>query len=246
MEEPGTEQLLESWARLVLMSAMPGKGIRIVGATGSWKSAVLNTVIDRLEHTGHSLFVIRALRTHRNIPFTAISRLDLRARHGHPVVGLADNLAAQFASHHRPVMVIDDFHHVDAYSLAVLEDALRRSDCPLITAVPGAVFLSPDQLAVTSSRVESIIHIDIATAPPKPAPEETAPSGVPLTPRETEVGILTGHLSNWDIAERLKISVRTVENHVSNAIRKTGLPRAELAQHAMKSMISQEPTGLHQ
>jgi DNA-binding CsgD family transcriptional regulator len=33
---------------------------------------------------------------------------------------------------------------------------------------------------------------------------------------------LAGHRSNVEIAEHLGISARTVENHISNALRKTG------------------------
>jgi DNA-binding NarL/FixJ family response regulator len=43
-----------------------------------------------------------------------------------------------------------------------------------------------------------------------------------LTEREVEVAALAGYLSNVEIGERLRISARTVENHISNALRKTG------------------------
>ncbi|MFK4640141.1 helix-turn-helix transcriptional regulator [Paenarthrobacter histidinolovorans] len=43
----------------------------------------------------------------------------------------------------------------------------------------------------------------------------------PLTEREIEVAVLAGHRSNVEIAEHLGISTRTVENHISNALRKT-------------------------
>jgi DNA-binding CsgD family transcriptional regulator len=44
----------------------------------------------------------------------------------------------------------------------------------------------------------------------------------PLTEREIEVAILAGHHTNVEIAEQLGISARTVENHISNALRKSG------------------------
>jgi DNA-binding CsgD family transcriptional regulator len=43
-----------------------------------------------------------------------------------------------------------------------------------------------------------------------------------LTDRETEIALLAGYRSNVEIAEQLGISARTVENHISNALRKTG------------------------
>lgn len=47
-------------------------------------------------------------------------------------------------------------------------------------------------------------------------------STTPLTVREIEIAALAGHRSNFEIAEHLGISPRTVENHISNALRKTG------------------------
>ena len=45
----------------------------------------------------------------------------------------------------------------------------------------------------------------------------------PLSPRELEIaGLVAGGLSNRAIAERLVISERTVENHVSRILHKTG------------------------
>lgn len=44
----------------------------------------------------------------------------------------------------------------------------------------------------------------------------------PLSAREIEIAILAGHQSNIEIASRLGISTRTVENHVSRALKKTG------------------------
>ena len=53
----------------------------------------------------------------------------------------------------------------------------------------------------------------------------------PLTPREREVRALVSHgLPDKQIAERLHISVKTVEKHVGSALRKTGARnRTELA-----------------
>ena len=54
------------------------------------------------------------------------------------------------------------------------------------------------------------------------------------SPRETEVlGMLGEHLSNAQIAQRLFISDRTVESHVSSLLRKLGLgDRRALAGYA--------------
>lgn len=50
-----------------------------------------------------------------------------------------------------------------------------------------------------------------------------------LTPREREIAPLTATLTNREIAERLTLSVRTVENHVARAMKKLGISsRTEL------------------
>jgi predicted ATPase/DNA-binding CsgD family transcriptional regulator len=58
-----------------------------------------------------------------------------------------------------------------------------------------------------------------------------------VSPREAEVlTLLSGHLSNAQIAAKLNISVRTVENHVSSLLRKYGaVDRRALAIAAMES-----------
>ena len=54
---------------------------------------------------------------------------------------------------------------------------------------------------------------------------------LPLTDREREIVVLLGRgLSNRDIAERLTLSIRTVEGHIYKAMGKTGTAsREELA-----------------
>ena len=65
----------------------------------------------------------------------------------------------------------------------------------------------------------------------------------PLTPREREIAPLTATLSNRDIAERLTLSVRTVENHIARAMKKLGVAsRTELPG---AFMTSGQSTGGH-
>lgn len=54
------------------------------------------------------------------------------------------------------------------------------------------------------------------------APDRVS-SGPQLTQREREIALLAGRLTNSDIAERLSLSPRTVENHLARAMRKMGV-----------------------
>ncbi|GBF82025.1 response regulator transcription factor [Aphanothece sacrum] len=66
------------------------------------------------------------------------------------------------------------------------------------------------------------------------------PSNVELTPTELKVVQLVAQgLANREIAEKLNVSQRTIESHVSNMLNKTNLHnRTELARWAMESNMA--------
>jgi DNA-binding NarL/FixJ family response regulator len=75
------------------------------------------------------------------------------------------------------------------------------------------------------------------------ARREVRPTGEPaLTPRETEVlRLVAKGLTARQIAERLTLSHRTVENHVQNALRKLQLTnRVELTRYAIEQGLDAE------
>ncbi|MGB2927049.1 MAG: response regulator transcription factor [Limnothrix sp.] len=65
------------------------------------------------------------------------------------------------------------------------------------------------------------------------------PSNVELTPTETKVvSFVSQGLSNREISEKLSVSQRTIESHVSNMLNKTNLSnRTELARWAMDNSL---------
>ncbi|KUM35565.1 transcriptional regulator [Arthrobacter sp. EpRS71] len=71
---------------------------------------------------------------------------------------------------------------------------------------------------------------------------KSEPPGSSLTLREIEVALVAGQHSNQDIAEQFGISIRTVESHISNALRKTDTTTrkqlADLIRNAPKSLAS--------
>ena len=66
------------------------------------------------------------------------------------------------------------------------------------------------------------------------------PSNVELTPTETKVVQLVAQgLSNRQVADKLSVSQRTIESHVSNMLNKTSLKnRTELARWAMENCMA--------
>ncbi|UTX53095.1 helix-turn-helix transcriptional regulator [Leucobacter aridicollis] len=65
-----------------------------------------------------------------------------------------------------------------------------------------------------------------------------------LTPREREIAPLTATLSNREIAERLTLSVRTVENHIARSMKKLGISsRGELSAAVSNAPKSGSATG---
>jgi DNA-binding CsgD family transcriptional regulator len=60
------------------------------------------------------------------------------------------------------------------------------------------------------------------------------PDAVDLTPREREIALLAAAgSSSREIADRLVVSVRTVDNHLQNAYRKLGVTRRQDLPHVL-------------
>lgn len=97
----------------------------------------------------------------------------------------------------------------------------------------------PEELVaqVESSLKQAQRLIDHSSRSSQLAPTIHVDESVALTPTETKVVQLVSQgLSNRDIAERLNVSQRTIESHVSNMLNKTNLHnRTELARWAIES-----------
>jgi two-component system response regulator DegU len=110
-------------------------------------------------------------------------------------------------------------------ALETLADAIRA-------AARGESWLSP---AVAQQVVRRAVG-NPPVEPPEPLP-------LPLTPREMEVlRLLAQGLNNATIAERLVVTKRTVQNHVSNVYGKLGVStRTEAALIAIRHRLVQVP-----
>jgi len=112
-------------------------------------------------------------------------------------------------------------------ALETLADAVRA-------AARGESWLSP---AVASQMVRRAVG--------QAAASSSTPVTVDLTPRETEVlCLLAQGLDNAAIAERLALTMRTVQNHVSNIYGKLGVStRTEAALYAIRhGLVQISPT----
>ncbi|MFH8340991.1 response regulator [Streptomyces sp. AM6-12] len=114
-------------------------------------------------------------------------------------------------------------------STAELLDAVRR------TAVGDAVF-TPGLAGLVLGEYRRL------AAEPAPAPDAGRPGAPRLTERETEVlRLVAKGLSYKQIAERLVISHRTVQNHVQNTLGKLQLHnRVELVRYAIERGLDEE------
>ncbi len=75
----------------------------------------------------------------------------------------------------------------------------------------------------------------VGTAP-RPPDVGSFSAALSLTDREREVVLLAGTRSNREVAERLGLSVRTVENHLARAASKTGIRSREELFHLVESL----------
>ncbi|WP_418789558.1 LuxR C-terminal-related transcriptional regulator [Paenarthrobacter ilicis] len=154
-------RVFESEVQRILDFVARGIGVRVIGAAGSGKTAVVRNVVTNLEKTGVMVHAITGLRTHRTIPFSAIKGLGLDMRPGRSgVFDIADVLASNLAIAGKHLLVVDDIHLVDNESLAVLEAVRQRSDCPLIATAPEPWSYSKGQLAVLNNGREALLQLD--------------------------------------------------------------------------------------
>jgi LuxR family maltose regulon positive regulatory protein len=136
-------------------------------------------------------------------------------------------VAAATGEHERARMLLED---------AV--DRFERCGAPF-EAADARTELAASLLALgradAAEREAAAVRDALAELVGRPAP---APSG--LTPRERDVlRLLAEGLTNRQIAERLVLSEHTVHRHVTNILRKLGVPsRAAAAAHAVRSGVA--------
>ena len=116
---------------------------------------------------------------------------------------------------------------------------ISRTKALLANVLPDGDAMLAEAIATAESLLGKPIE-------PQPAPTPAAPDASGLSEREQEILALIGEgISNQEIADRLVLSPRTVERHVSNIYLKLGLEgrssRAAAAAYAVKSSLKAGP-----
>jgi len=98
---------------------------------------------------------------------------------------------------------------------------------------PSELLRAIRSVAAGERYVDSALHLDDLT-PAKPAARTTQPAA--LSQRETEVfRLIAWGATNKEIAARLNLSVKTVEAHKANGMRKLGMTgRLDIVRYAMQ------------
>ena len=187
-------------------------------------------------------------------------RMVLEAEDDIRVVAQASDAesAARYVLGHKPTVLVLDLNMPGLPSLELIPKMLESSPGTSVIVVTmqnepafarqalraGATGFVVKQSAAAElvSAVRSVLAGETYINPnlgARLAAEPPAPDGPPddLTPREVEVlGLLSLGYMNPEIADRLVLSVRTVETHRANIQRKTGLStRAELVAYAIEN-----------
>jgi DNA-binding CsgD family transcriptional regulator len=142
-----------------------------------------------------------------------------------------------------------------APAAAAQAEALRRGDVAGLLAVAttwqtagltlaaaeaaaqAATLVAPtDPLAPTAARRAAELA---AACPGAPTPALVAAARpLPITERQREVATLCARLSNAQVAERLGVSIRTVEGHIYHACIALGLP----GRAALVALVAGDPS----
>jgi type II secretory pathway predicted ATPase ExeA len=121
-----------------LSAVLAGSGVALVGPAGVGKTALATVFEQRLDPTRYAPVRVAATEASRPIPFGALaSVLSLGAGPVEPALVLG-RIAAELATRagrRKPVLVVDDAHHLDGPSAAVMLGLAANSRARLIVTV---------------------------------------------------------------------------------------------------------------
>lgn len=156
---------------------------------------------------------------------------------------------------HRECMLLLDMRLGEDTGLELWQRLRRRADCPPAVFLSGNARIREAVGAIKEGAVDFVIKpfdnrvllsaIELAfeseqRAAPKEKPEEAPIWFDRLTPREREVMTMVGKgLRNAEIADSLRISLRTVKMHRSNIMEKVGVRhQSQLLRHYFENVTA--------
>lgn len=182
-----------------------------------WHAQVL-AAMDRLDEVSA---IWRALAPHlKELPANSFEWLVAHAGHTNLCLMLGDRHAAE--SLYRLLLPYETLHVVgSAQTPPYGPVALYLGRLASLIGDPG----SGRSHFETAANLSDSMHAPTFALEAREGLASLGPAIAPLTTREYEVaGLIAEGLANREIAERLYLSERTVENHVSHALRKLDLP----------------------
>jgi DNA-binding CsgD family transcriptional regulator len=212
------------------MSRGAAGGVVVAGPAGAGRTRLAQDAIEWAGAEGFATQLFTAEAALSGVPFGAFARLitgvDRAAQDGLQWLLAILQALRDAAGGRRLVIAVDDAHLLD-WSGAVLINGLASTKAAfvLVTVRTGAHCPEP---ILSLWRDGAAGRLELP--PPSPAGE------VPwLTPREREVAALAAcGLSNRQVARRLFISLRTVENHLHRAFSKLQVTGRHELHHALE------------
>lgn len=213
-------------------------GVVIAGPAGAGRTRLAGDAIAWARAQGFATHLVTAEAALSSVPFGAFARLLAGADRAAQdqlqwFVGILQALR-DAAGGRRLLIIVDDAHLLD-WSSAVLIYGLASTKAAFVLATVRTGAHCPEPIL-------SLWRDGVARRLELP-PLSFADEAQWLTPREREVAALAAcGLSNRQVARRLFISLRTVENHLHRAFSKLQVTGRQDLHHALESQVP-APTG---
>lgn len=215
------------------MSSGGAGGVVVAGPAGAGRTRLAEEATEWAQAEGFATQHFTAEAALSSVPFGAFARLLAgadRAAQDQLQRFLAILQALRDAAGERPlVIVVDDAHLLD-WSSAVLVHGLASTRAAFVLATVRTGAGCPEPI-VSLWRDGVAGHLELP-------PRSVAGEVTWLTPRERQVATLAAcGLSNRQVARRLFISLRTVENHLHRAFSKLQVTGRQDLHHALESQV---------
>ena len=209
-------------------------GVLVDGPAGAGRTRLAHGAVDWAGAAGFATQLFTAEAALSSVPFGAFGRLLAgvdRAAQDRLQWFLAILQALRDAAGGRPLLIVVDDAHLLDWDGAVLIHGLASTKAAFVLATVRTGAHCPEPIL-------SLWRDGVAGRLELP-PLSSAPEVPWLTPREKEVATLAAcGLSNRQVARRLFISLRTVENHLHRVFSKLQVTGRQELRHALERAMT--------